>query len=68
MKKKQRIDSSGLDGVATADIRDDYAPAGDMMIYNLCESRGYVQRKVPVGSRGLTVWKIFKREFDPFRR
>jgi hypothetical protein len=63
---KQRIDASGHIGVATAHIRDDYEPAGDMMIARLCADGSYVHRVVPVGIAYLTTWKIFKKEFDPY--
>lgn len=62
---KQRIDASGPGGVATAHIRDDYEPVGDMMIASLCADGSYVQRKVPIGSRYLMTWKIFKKGFEP---
>ena len=44
---KKRINDSGVDGIETAHILDDYEPAGDMMIMNLTNSGEYVQRKTP---------------------
>ena len=43
---QKRIDKSGIAGVETAHIRDDYEPAGQMMINSLVESGEYVTRKV----------------------
>ncbi len=63
---KKRIDASGPIGVATAHIRDDYDPAGDMMIGRLCADGSYVQRRAPVGIAYLTTWKIFKKGFEPY--
>lgn len=61
---KKRIDGSGLAGIETAHIRDDYEPAGQMMINSLVESGEYVTRKV-----GLFMdeqkWKIFKSGMEP---
>jgi len=62
---KHRIDESGPDGVATAHIRDDYEPVGDMMLHRLSYEGGYVQRRVPEGRYGWT-WKIFKKGFHPY--
>lgn len=42
---KQRINKAGPEGVLTERIRDDYEPAGQMMIRSLSESNEYVQRK-----------------------
>lgn len=62
---KKRIDDSRMIGVETAQIRDDYEPAGAMMIYNLTESGGYVQRKTAAHSFKAE-WRIFKRGYEPY--
>ena len=62
---KKRIDDAGLSGVETAHIRDDYEPAGAMMIRDICESGEYVQRKVPPGSYDQK-WKVFKKGMEPY--
>jgi hypothetical protein len=56
---KKRIDDSGPEGVKTAHIREDYEPAGDLMIHNLTESREYTSRRDPD-------WKIFKAGMEPY--
>jgi len=61
---KNRIDSSGREGVLTAHIRDDYEPAGDMMIRSLTDSGEYVQRKTPMHSSDQK-WRIFKKGMEP---
>lgn len=61
---KKRIDDSGLDGVETAHIRDDYEPVGQMMIQDICATGKYVQRKVPVGGFDQK-WKVFAKENQP---
>ena len=62
---KTRINDSELDGVETAHIRDDYEPAGDMMIANLTNSGEYVQRKTPAHSFEQK-WRIFRKGFEPY--
>jgi len=62
---KNRIDDSGMDGVLTEHIRDDYEPAGQMMINQLTDSGEYVQRKTPAHSFNQK-WRIFKKEFKPY--
>jgi len=62
---KKRIDDSGLEGVLTSPIRDDYEPAGQMMMSILTNSGEYVQRKVPPQSFDQE-WRIFKKEFAPY--
>lgn len=57
---KKRIDNSGAEGVLTAHIRDDYEPAGQMMINSLTESGEYAQRKTPMHSFD-SKWRIFKK-------
>ena len=62
---KKRINDSGVNGVELAHIRDDYEPAGDMMIRYLTDSDEYVQRKIPAQSFDQK-WHIFKRESEPY--
>lgn len=62
---KNRIDLSGFDGVETDKIRDDYEPAGNMMIQNLTASKEYVSRK-GYGDSLDQKWRIFKLEFTPY--
>lgn len=61
---KKRIDESGLMGIETAYIRDDYEPAGQMMINSLVESGEYITRKVGL-FMGEQKWKIFKAGMEP---
>ncbi len=62
---KERINKSGMNGVETAIIRDDYEPAGDMMIRDLLDSGEYVSRKAPMHSFDAK-WKIFKSGMEPY--
>jgi len=62
---KKRINDSGVNGVELAHIRDDYEPAGDMMIRYLTDSDEYVQRKTPAHNFDQK-WCIFKRESKPY--
>jgi hypothetical protein len=62
---KKRIDDSGLSGVETAHIRDDYEPVGAMMIHDICATGEYVQRKVPPGMYDQK-WKVFKKGMEPY--
>lgn len=62
---KKRVDSSGREGVLTAHIRDDYEPAGDMMIRDMTNSGEYVQRKAPMHSSNQK-WRIFKKGMEPY--
>ena len=62
---KKRIDASGREGVETAHIRDDYEPAGAMMIRDICATGDYVQRKVPPGGFNQK-WKVFKKGVEPY--
>lgn len=62
---KKRINDSGVEGVPTEHIREDYAPAGNMMIHSLTLSGGYVQRKAPAHSMK-AVWKIFQNGCQPY--
>jgi len=61
----KRINGSGPEGVLTSHIRDDYYPAGQMMINQLTDSGEYVQRKTPPHSFDQK-WRIFKKEFKPY--
>jgi len=62
---KKRIRDSGTSGVETAIIRDDYEPAGDMMIRQLMDSGEFVSRKVPPGVYDQK-WKVFERGSEPY--
>ncbi len=62
---KARIDRSGLDGVENAHIREDYEPAGDMILRQLTDSGEYAQYKVPMHDVNAK-WKIFKRGNEPY--
>lgn len=62
---KKRINDSKLNGVETAHIRNDYEPAGDMMIANLTNSGEYVQRRAPAHSFN-SEWRIFRKGFEPY--
>lgn len=62
---KKRIDDSAVDGIETVHIRDDYEPAGAMMIQVLTDSGEYVQRKTPAHSFEQK-WRIFKKGNEPY--
>jgi hypothetical protein len=65
---KTRIDEAGEEGVFTTHIREDYDPAGQLMIRQLCDTDvgQYVQRKgMGVGSIDQK-WRMFKSEFAPY--
>ena len=62
---KNRINNSGMEGIETAHIRDDYAPAGDMMIRTLTNSGEYIQRRTPMHSVD-SKWRIFKKGSEPY--
>ena len=62
---KKRIDDSGMDGIETSIVRDDYEPAGDMMMRGLLDSGEYVQRKTPAHSFDQK-WRIFKSGNEPY--
>lgn len=62
---KKRIDDSGPLGVENAQIRNDYEPAGDMMLRELTASGEYVQRKTPAHSFEQK-WRIFKKGNEPY--
>lgn len=62
-KLKERIDNAGMIGLKTAHIRDDYEPAGDLMILQLLDSGQYISRKT--GSLYDKQWHIFNKKNDP---
>lgn len=62
---KKRINDSGINGIETAIIRDDYEPAGNMMIRNLLDSGEYITQKVPRGMYDQK-WRIFKSGTEPY--
>jgi hypothetical protein len=62
---KKRIEESGIDGILTAIVRDDYEPAGDMMIKGLVDSSEFTTRRVS-SSIGNSEWKIFKSGLEPY--
>lgn len=63
---KKRIDASGTDGLETSIIRDDYAPAGDLMIRRLLDSGEYVSRKTPMYDSFSAKWRIFRVTVAPY--
>lgn len=62
---KKRIEDSGMTGIETAIVRDDYEPAGDLMIRGLIDSGEYVTRKAPMHSFDAK-WKIFQKGMEPY--
>ena len=62
---KKRIDDSGITGVETSHVRDDYEPAGDMMMKTLMKSGEYVQRRTPAHNYD-SKWRIFKKGLEPY--
>lgn len=62
---EKRINDSGAAGIETAHIRDDYEPAGAMMISLLTDSGNYVQRKTPANSF-VQRWRMFKKGNEPY--
>jgi hypothetical protein len=63
---KERIRKSGSNGVLTARIRDDYEPAGDMMIQALINSGDFVTRRYSINGFSPGEWRIFAIRFDPY--
>lgn len=63
---KDRIRRAAFEGLETSLIRDDYAPAGQMMINNLVDSGEFVSRR-DRGLAGLNSgpWKVWSAEFAP---
>ena len=63
---KERIENSRTEGVETAHIRDDYEPAGQMMINNLVLSGEFITRREATNIRGgRGEWKIFAVGYEP---
>jgi hypothetical protein len=62
---KTRIKDSGPEGVETAHIRDDYEPAGDMMIAGLIDSGEFITRRAPAHSFD-SKWRIFISGMEPY--
>ena len=63
---KKRINDSGPDGVQTAHIRDDYQPAGDLIMLQLLDSGEFVSRKVPKYMDYSMEWRIFSANMAPY--
>jgi len=62
---KTRINDSGREGIENAIIREDYEPAGDMMLNTLLSTDDYTARKGD--GRGLDQkWRIFKSGLAPY--
>ena len=62
---KNRIKESGPEGVETSIVRDDYEPAGDLMIKQLVCSGDFLTRKTPMHSWNAK-WRIFSAEMVPY--
>ena len=62
---KERIEKSAYNGIKTAFVRDDYAPAGDMMIAGLVDSGEFITRRVSTAFDE-SEWRIFSVEFKPY--
>jgi len=58
---KNRIDKSGIYGIATAQIRADYEPIGGKMINDLVETGKYITARVEKGDFN-SEWRIFQAE------
>lgn len=65
---KQRIIKANYEGLETSIIRDDYSPAGQLMINELCESGEFFSQRKPdetlYGING-GPWKVWASEFKP---
>lgn len=61
---KNRIAASGMQGVKTSQIRDDYEPIGGQMIRDLVDTGEYVTRRIETGVLNFE-WRIFTKEWDP---
>lgn len=59
---KKRIDESGPEGILTKHVREDFEPAGDLMMRGLLDSGEYIQRKVAAGTFNYE-WRIFNSEW-----
>lgn len=64
---KKRIKNSNYDGIETSVIRDDYEPAGQMMINQLVESGEFITHRSMGEFIGLYdgAWKIWAKNFSP---
>ncbi len=62
---KSRIEASGQDGIKTDIIRDDYEPAGDMMIKHLVDSGEFITQRTVDGVFESS-WKIFMSDSSPY--
>jgi len=62
---KERIINSGIDGVETSHIRDDYEPAGDLFIHQMLATGEFVSRRTPEHSYN-SRWRIFKAGMEPY--
>lgn len=60
-----RIIESGVEGVETEHIREDYEPAGDMIIKTLCASGNFVQRRTPMHD-SCSTWRVFSKDMKPY--
>ena len=63
---KQRIKESGPEGIATAIIKDDYEPVGEMMIRSLVDSGEFISRRHKPISSDLSQWKVWAKGFEPY--
>lgn len=64
---EERIVASGMRGIETAHIRDDYEPIGDAMIKRLTDSDEFVTVRVVENLGDQGKWKIFRKGDEPFR-
>ena len=63
---KRRIKKREYDGIATAIIKDDYEPAGQMMINALVDSGEFISRRdLPAYGVGGD-WKVWAKGFEPY--
>ena len=62
---KKLINDSGIEGVKTTHICEDYEPIGQIMINQLTDSGEYVQRRIPMHSFDSN-WRIFKKGNEPY--
>jgi len=64
---KKRIDESKTKGIPTAHIREDYNPAGDMMIARLITTQNYVTCRYSTGSSFCdATYRVFRKEYKPY--
>lgn len=63
---RKRIKDSAYNGITTAHIKDDYEPAGQMMITGLVNSGEFISRRdLPANGVGGD-WKIWAKGFEPY--